>query len=170
MFPHRLRCLNTLSPGGGAVWRGLGAIALLEEVCHWKTLRVHRTTPLPVDSLCFVLMIETLSFLFLLTYLLPCLLATMVSSLWNQKPSKLLFFFKLSCLVTHCSSRKGTHTSCRLHSPSCLSAVFSHKGTYLGMLLEITRVTISNVPRMHLGAHARARAHTPLNPLVFLFT
>jgi hypothetical protein len=37
---HRLRCLNTLSPIGGAVWMGrLRGTALLEEVVTWERLR-----------------------------------------------------------------------------------------------------------------------------------
>lgn len=36
MLPPRLRCLNTLSPVGGAVWVGIGGVTLPEEVYHWS--------------------------------------------------------------------------------------------------------------------------------------
>ena len=29
-----LMCLNTWFPVGGTVWKGLGGVASLEEVCH----------------------------------------------------------------------------------------------------------------------------------------
>ena len=35
MVPHRLKHLNDWLSVGGAVWEGLGDVALLEEVCHW---------------------------------------------------------------------------------------------------------------------------------------
>lgn len=50
--PRGLRRLNTQSPVGGSVWRGLGSVSLLEEGPHWQwTLRVRRLSPLPV---CFL--------------------------------------------------------------------------------------------------------------------
>lgn len=33
--PQRLMYLNPGSPDGGAVWEGLGSMALVEEDCHW---------------------------------------------------------------------------------------------------------------------------------------
>ena len=33
---HWLTELTAWSPAGGTVWEGLGGMALLEEVCHWR--------------------------------------------------------------------------------------------------------------------------------------
>lgn len=48
---HRFRCLNTWSPVVGAIYKGPGDVALLEEVCHWRqALRDYGIATLPVSS------------------------------------------------------------------------------------------------------------------------
>lgn len=32
---YKLICLKTRTPVGGAIWEGLGGLALLEEAYHW---------------------------------------------------------------------------------------------------------------------------------------
>ena len=34
--PHRLIYLNAWLRVGRTVWEGIGGVALLEEVCHWR--------------------------------------------------------------------------------------------------------------------------------------
>ena len=47
---HRFRCLNTWSPVVGAIYKGPGDVALLEEVCHWRqALRFQKLKPGPVS-------------------------------------------------------------------------------------------------------------------------
>lgn len=49
---HRLRCLSTCSPTGGAVYVGLGGEPLLEDACHWgQALEFKSHLPFPVLSL-----------------------------------------------------------------------------------------------------------------------
>lgn len=53
--PHGLMYLIAWLPVGGAVWEGLGEVALLAEVCHWGwALGFKRLVPCPV-SLCLCL-------------------------------------------------------------------------------------------------------------------
>lgn len=52
MGPKLQTYLSALSPLSGTVWEGLGAVALLEEVCCWeRALRFQKPTPLPDSSL-----------------------------------------------------------------------------------------------------------------------
>ena len=50
--PQRLKYLNAWSLVAGTVWEGLGGVAMLEEVWHWRlTLRVQRLQLFPTSSL-----------------------------------------------------------------------------------------------------------------------
>ena len=70
--PCRLICLNIWSPICRTVWKGLGGIALLEEVWHRKqALMFSKPTSFPVSSLCLVLGGSSVSFQ--LTAPVPCL-------------------------------------------------------------------------------------------------
>jgi hypothetical protein len=42
------------SPAGGTIWKGLGGVALLGEVCHWKWALWFQKTPV-ISSVSFSL-------------------------------------------------------------------------------------------------------------------
>ena len=53
-------CLNAWSPDGGPVGEGLGGMALLEEVCHWReVLGFQKPKPTPVIPFCHMMRIKT---------------------------------------------------------------------------------------------------------------
>lgn len=55
-WPPRLIYLNSCSPVGRTLWKRLGSLALLEEVCHQgQALEFQKPTPFPVSSLCLML-------------------------------------------------------------------------------------------------------------------
>lgn len=80
---HRSDIL-TLFPVSGAVWIGLGSVALLEAAYHWgRALRLYSLALFPAFSLCFMFVfIQTLGFLLQP----PCLTAPWSPAMVDSHP------------------------------------------------------------------------------------
>lgn len=59
--PHRFICLNTWSPVAGTIWKGLGGVALMEQICHRAGSEVSKASFHPQYIPCLLLTIQDVS-------------------------------------------------------------------------------------------------------------